>query len=507
MKNYILELISNNYDDIIERGRTKYSSDRNDFSEEKVKIVLKIILDSFNVFLESGFENPTQNDLLKLNSTFLINNVQKEEVTKFFSSCKNAILNIIEKQNKDEKFSNLFYLVDSKINLLYSDYLWYCVKDDTKELVKEKELIDKRFALNQQYLENILHYSDSAIMAVGINEEFIAWNKGAERIFGYSKTEILGEKSSFLLPHGDKYRDELYNIISEVDKKGSSKIVNTERRTKGGKIIPVQLHVSKLPGKDNQYTGRTVVITDVTEVRKLQQQVDQSEKLAVIGQLAAGVAHEIGNPLTSISSLVQILQRRYNDEFASNKLSSIKNNIDRISKIVRELVDFSKPPSHDELFTQISDVVKTALGIVKYDKRVKNVIFETHFEPNLPSAKIVPDQLLQVFINILINSLDAIEGEGTIAVKTSGDIENIIVEISDNGCGIPEEKIVKIFEPFYTTKEVGKGTGLGLSVSYGIIKKFNGNISIESKVGEGSKFTIQIPIYKIKLKPERVNGN
>ena len=148
-------------------------------------------------------------------------------------------------------------------------------------------------------------------------------------------------------------------------------------------------------------------------------------------------------------------------------------------------------------------MVKTALGIVKYDKRVKNVNFETHFEANLQSAKIVPDQLLQVFINILINSLDAIEGEGTISVKTSGNKENIIVEISDNGCGIPEDTISKIFEPFYTTKEVGKGTGLGLSVSYGIIKKFEGNISIESKVGEGSKFTIQVPIYKIKLKAEK----
>jgi len=201
------------------------------------------------------------------------------------------------------------------------------------------------------------------------------------------------------------------------------------------------------------------------------------------------------------------LQRRYDDEFASDKLSSIKSNIDRISKIVRELVDLARPPSQDELFTQISDVVRTALGIVKYDKRVKNVNFETDFELNLPSVKIVPDQLLQVFINILINSLDAIEGEGTIIVKISGNEENIVVEISDNGCGISNDAITKIFDPFYTTKEVGKGTGLGLSVSYGIIKKLKGNISIESKVGKGSKFTIQIPIYKVKLKLERSNGN
>ncbi|MEE9431518.1 MAG: ATP-binding protein [Melioribacteraceae bacterium] len=507
MKNYILELINSKAADIINRGKSKHSNDLKVYSEIQITNVLNIVLESFKFLLENNTEKLTEEKLLKLNSTFLINNISKEEVTKFFSSCKNAILNEVEEQNREEKFSNLFYFVDSKINLMYSDYLWFCIKDDTKELVKEKELIDKRFELNQQYLENILHYSDSAIMVIGISEEFIAWNKGAEKIFGYTKKDILGKKSSFLLPEDDKYKDELYDIIAEVDKKGSSKIVNTERKTKTGKIIPVQLHVAKLPGKDNEYTGRTVVITDVTEVRKLQQQVDQSEKLAVIGQLAAGVAHEIGNPLTSISSLVQILQRRYEDEFASDKLSSIKSNIDRISKIVRELVDLSRPPSHDELFTQISDVVRTAMGIVKYDKRVKNVIFETDFELNLPATKIVPDQLLQVFINILINALDAIEGEGTISVKTSGDTENIYVDINDNGVGISEKEIGKIFNPFYTTKEVGKGTGLGLSVSYGIIKRFNGNISVTSNVAKGSNFKIEIPIYKVKLKPERTNGN
>jgi PAS domain S-box-containing protein len=399
----------------------------------------------------------------------------------------------------DKLSSEELKLLSKKIEEISTEYLKNTSENTLKQIREEKEQLAKRLEINQQYLQNILHFSENAIAVIGKNEEFISWNESAERIFGYTKKEILGKKSSFLLPDGDKYKEELKSIISEVDKKGSSKIIDTERKTKDNEIIPVQLHVAKLPGKDNEYTGRTVVITDVREVRRLRQQVDQSEKLAVIGQLAAGVAHEIGNPLASISSLVQILQRRCEREFQKIQLNNIKSNIDRIAKIVRELVDLSRPPSHDQVFTQVSEVIKTALGIVKYDKRVKKVEFKTELAKGLPSVKIVPDQLLQVFINMLINSLDAIEGEGIITVKTSMDNNNIIINIIDNGCGIAKDDIGKIFDPFYTTKEVGKGTGLGLSVSYGIIKKFNGNISVTSKVGEGCNFKIQIPFYKVKL--------
>jgi signal transduction histidine kinase len=149
-----------------------------------------------------------------------------------------------------------------------------------------------------------------------------------------------------------------------------------------------------------------------------------------------------------------------------------------------------------ETYIQITEIIKTALGIVKYDKRVKKVEFKTNLNENLPKIKIVPDQLLQVLVNTLINSLDAIEGNGTITVYSRYDNDNIYVEITDDGCGIEKDNIDKIFDPFFTTKEVGKGTGLGLSVSYGIVKKFNGDIIVDSKLNEYSRFTIKIPIIR-----------
>jgi signal transduction histidine kinase len=257
----------------------------------------------------------------------------------------------------------------------------------------------------------------------------------------------------------------------------------------------VRLSVSRLPNKNNEYAGRSIIIKDHTEFKRLQAQIDQSEKLAVIGQIAAGVAHEIGNPLTSISSLVQILQRKSQDSFMNEQFVNIKENIDRITKIVRELVDFSRPPSYETSVQDVTDIIKTALGIVKYDKRVRKVNFETDLKNTMPNVNIAADQLLQVFVNILINALDAIDGNGLIMVKSNYDSKNIYIELSDDGCGIDETILEKIFDPFFTTKEVGKGTGLGLSVSYGIIKRFNGEIKVKSKLNEGSTFTIVLPIH------------
>jgi signal transduction histidine kinase len=222
--------------------------------------------------------------------------------------------------------------------------------------------------------------------------------------------------------------------------------------------------------------------------------VTQSEKLAVIGQLAAGIAHEIGNPLTAISSVVQLMQRKSDDEFINEQLAQVKENIDRITKIVRELVDFSRPPGYEKMIIQITDVIKTALGIVKYDKRVKKVEFKTSFDPDLPLVNIVSDQLLQVFVNILFNALDATGGNGIISVTTSHNDDYAMIEIRDDGHGMDEDTIEKIFDPFFTTKEVGRGTGLGLSVSYGIIKKFRGDISVKSKPDKGSSFVVKIPL-------------
>jgi signal transduction histidine kinase len=231
------------------------------------------------------------------------------------------------------------------------------------------------------------------------------------------------------------------------------------------------------------------------ELQGAQTQITHQEKMASLGLMAAGIAHEIGNPLTSISSMAQVIRRKTGDEKTIEYVNNILKNIDRISRIVRELVDFSKPSSQKAALSDINDLVNSAVGIVKYDRRSKNINYILNLGQQIPRTVVVADHLLQVFLNILINAVDASEGFGNdIEVSTSMTDGRIEVEIQDQGIGIPEDKLNTIFEPFYTTKEVGKGTGLGLTVSYGLVQKMNGEIQVESTLKKGSRFRVIIPI-------------
>jgi signal transduction histidine kinase len=231
------------------------------------------------------------------------------------------------------------------------------------------------------------------------------------------------------------------------------------------------------------------------ELQEAQAQISHQEKMASLGMMAAGIAHEIGNPLTSISSMAQVIKRKNENHQISEYVTNILKNIERISRIVRELVDFSRPSSYEEAPCDINEIIKSAVGIIKYDRRSKNLTYSLTLEPELPKTVIVSDHLLQVFLNILINSVDASEGYGDeITVNSFTKNGNIYVDISDKGCGIPVKMQKKIFEPFYTTKEVGKGTGLGLTVSYGFVQKLNGEIKVKSEEEMGSTFSVIIPV-------------
>ena len=252
------------------------------------------------------------------------------------------------------------------------------------------------------------------------------------------------------------------------------------------------------------YTNLEGKVEERTEaLREAQFQISHQEKMASLGLLAAGVAHEIGNPLTGISSMAQIIKRRVNDENIEEYINTILSNISRISRIVRELVDFTRPSSYEAKQVDANTVIESAIGIARYDKRAKNIDLEMDLEQDLPSLFLVEDQLLQVFINILINAMDACIGDsGLLTVRTFSENNNVYIHFTDNGVGIPKEHQAKIFEPFFTTKKVGKGTGLGLSVSYGIIKNLNGTIKVESTPGTGSTFKIEIPITETETEYE-----
>ncbi len=223
-------------------------------------------------------------------------------------------------------------------------------------------------------------------------------------------------------------------------------------------------------------------------------QMVHQEKMAALGLLASGVAHEIGNPLTAVSSVAQLLRHRSQDPSMQRQLDLILTHIDRISKIVREMSDFSRPPSMVAAPTDVNEVLKTALHLARYDRRSRDIEVIDQLAPHLPRVSLVADHLFQVFLNLILNALDAMEKGGQLTLRSRVIGDSIVVEVEDQGTGIPGELLDRIFDPFFTTKPVGKGTGLGLSVSYGIMNSLGGRIEVRSEPGRGSTFSVWVPL-------------
>jgi PAS domain S-box-containing protein len=254
-----------------------------------------------------------------------------------------------------------------------------------------------------------------------------------------------------------------------------------------------QVTTAPVKGDSGELHGYILLIQDVTEIKHMEEQIIHSEKLASIGRLAAGIAHEIGNPLTAIFSFVQILREMEDgDEFKRESLETISFHINRISGILKQLSGFTKMPGGESKQCAVNEIIDTALNLIQYDKKAKGISIIKELPPDLPDIVIDANQLSQVFVNLILNAIDAMPDGGTLTVRSFMKSGSVVIQFKDTGNGISKEDISKIFDPFYTTKE--KGTGLGLAVSYNIIKKMNGTLAVESKVGKGTTFTIMLPM-------------
>ncbi len=244
---------------------------------------------------------------------------------------------------------------------------------------------------------------------------------------------------------------------------------------------------------EKKVEGRTKELTE------MQAHLIQSEKLASLGKLAAGIAHEINNPLGGIliySHLLLEETKKNSPEYEN--LKKIVKETTRCKDIVKGLLEFARPKEPEMILTSINEVVEKSLSIMERQALFQNIDIKKFYSPTLP--RIIADgaQLEQVFMNIILNAAEAMDGKGTLTIRTSldGSSDYINVEFIDTGHGIKEEDMKRLFEPFFTTKEVGKGTGLGLAISYSIIQKHQGSIEVQSQVGKGSTFTVKIPVKR-----------
>ncbi len=235
------------------------------------------------------------------------------------------------------------------------------------------------------------------------------------------------------------------------------------------------------------------------ELKKTQNQLIQSEKMATIGTLAGGIAHEINNPLGSILINTQMLLNDIKDEEKRESLKLIEESARRCRDIVQNLLSYSRRHELEEFMpVNLNEVIDNSYNLIRHQLRMDNINVEIKYG-NISNVDGNANELQQVFTNLILNARDAIKKSGkrgTITIRTFQEDKFIVSEVTDNGSGIPEEYIKRIFDPFFTTKDIGEGTGLGLSIVYKIIEKHNGKIYVSSKLGEGTTFTIKLPKSK-----------
>ena len=391
--------------------------------------------------------------------------------------------------------------------------------------LENQRRLEREIEIARDYLETIIENTKTNLMVLNKDLLVKTLNTAQAKTLGRPKEHILGRPFFSLFPDNlEPYHGIPIEALFQKALTGRSFEIKDYRITGiQGSPIYLTMNISPLlidgtmPGvliTSNDVTKRvhleealkqyTVELEDKVDkgtatTKKLEEQVQHSEKLAALGRLAAGVAHEIGNPLTSISTFAQLLREMAADEFTQSSLDIINNHIQRITEIVRQMSTYARADSTNIKSVQINDVLRSSLDLMRLDKRMKSSIeISVSFDPNLPKTMIDEGQISQVFINIILNALDAMPDGGMLLVSTRKERDDqsrdlIFINFTDTGLGIPDGDLAKIFDPFYTTKEAGKGTGLGLAMSYNIVKKFKGEIKVESSLGKGATFTVILP--------------
>jgi len=341
-------------------------------------------------------------------------------------------------------------------------------------------------------LKNIISsINEYALYVINLDGLITYFGMGCEKMFGYTKPQIIF-KHVGILHNVNKAAFELSLIFEKVRQSGRYES-EMELFTRQGQAIPVRMTVNRFLDADGKLTGYIFIAKDITETKKLEYQVFQAEKLAALGQLSAGMAHEINNPLFVISGRLEILKQEKIAPEYREVLDLIDSQATRIRKLVDRILKFSRKSTLTLDKVDINQIIDLALPLVNDSQLpARKVEIIKSFAGNLPKVLGDPDQLQEVFLNMIINAYQAMPGGGLIKITTSN-FENLYaqVQITDSGVGIPAANFKNIFMPFFSTK--GKGTGLGLSICHNIIKSHNGSIELESQINQGTTFTIKLP--------------
>ena len=343
----------------------------------------------------------------------------------------------------------------------------------------------------KEYLENLIASSVDAIVTVDQLGRITFVSKGGQRMFGYDDGELIGRPVRALWACGSR---DFRTFRTRLVRAGRVENYETELTMGTGARLVVNISASFLSGAAGEVSDVLAVVKDVTSLRRLHEQIVRSERLAAAGLLAAGVAHEVGNPLTCISSLAQFLIARASDPAMREGLENIEVHVDRISRIVQDLTRLTRPAPATLREASVGNLVDTAVNLARHNPAVRRMKMDSAVDPALPAVRVAPDHLVQVFLNLILNAADS-GGNLTIRAVRTGSAIRVIFD--DTGCGMTAEEMRRLFDPFHSTKDNETHLGLGLFVSHEIVMQHGGELLVESQPGVGSTVTVVLPMERL----------
>jgi two-component system sensor histidine kinase HydH len=356
-------------------------------------------------------------------------------------------------------------------------------------IVQNYYLVDRTLARMKTYTENVVESMADALISIDQEKKIVTLNRRAAEILGGTERELKGQQIAEVL--GQQVEDLLRWEEPKLIIRGQEIEVNH----RSGKEIPLSLSVAPLKDEMGREMGSVLLLRDLREIRDLQEKVRRSERLASLGRLAAGVAHEIRNPLSSIRGFAQFFMQRFKGQEKEQEYSSLMvKEVDRLNRVITELLDFARPKEPHREPHSLESILEHSLKLLEPELVRKKVKIEKEYQPNLPSVLVDRDQFSQAFLNLLLNSLESMGDDGKIKIvleKENGK-DSLKVSITDTGRGIPQGDLGKVFDPFFSTKR--KGTGLGLAIVHQIIEQHRGDIMVESREGSGATFQITLPL-------------
>lgn len=391
-------------------------------------------------------------------------------------------------------------------------------------LLEEQATRAKELARLKEFNENIIESINVGVMAINLSGRITNWNGALEEIYGLRRSETIGRRiTEVFQPEMLRALRELMarsqwqksdhhetaNGVNGANGNGSNgtnpfangsagepvNIYKFRARSANDRDLTLNISLAPLQSKTSEVEGTLVAIENVTERIRLEEQLQQSDKLSSIGLLAAGVAHEVNTPLTGISSYSQMLMQQIPESDPRHLLlEKIHRQTSRASSIVNNLLNFSRVSDARLVPVALNQVLDDTIQLLEAQLRNTEIEVVRNYDPSLPFVPGNAAKLQQVFMNLILNARDAMPQGGRLEIATEAEIDSIIISFRDTGVGISADHLARIYDPFFTTKQIGKGTGLGLAVSYGIIRDHSGHIAVESEPGEGSVFQISLPL-------------